>query len=130
MKGFHERFRAMTIRQLGLQPKGKGSPTTLTRVSERTFNPKTGRYEGGVETTYSGSAVRVNYSERSYKDVNVQYGDFQIYLSPVQVDGVDHPMPENTEVIEFLGKTCHIIRVEPFNDNGFDCGWKLQVRYG
>lgn len=130
MSGFHQRMRNMVIRQLGPQPKGKGSPTTLKRITDRKFNAKTGRYEDGVEEVYTGSAVRVNYSDYGYKDVTIVHGDFQLYMSPIQDTGDEHPEPKPTDVIEFLGKTVHVIRVSPFNDNGFNCGWKLQVRYG
>lgn len=131
VSGFHTRMRNMVIRQLGPQPRGKGSPTTLKRISGRKFNPKTGRNEDGVEETFTGSAVRVNYSEKNFRDVTIQSGDFQLYLSPVIPEtGEEHPEPKVDDRIVFLGKSCHIIRVEPFNDNGIGCGWKLQVRYG
>lgn len=132
MSGFHQRMRAMVIRQLGPQPRGKGVPVSLFRRTGGEYNPSTGGVDPEVVTEYKGSGVRVNYSEFAVKNAEtIQYGDFQIYLSPVQLDGLgEMPTPEVADQMTFLEKKVRVINIEPFNENGFGCGWKVQVRYG
>lgn len=128
--GFHNRMRNMVIRQLAYGKGGKGNPVDFKTKTKGVFNPATGKVEGSVESVVTGSGVRVNYSESSYKDATIQHGDFQLYLSPVLLDGSDAPVPRVGDRLTFLGKSVDVIKVSPFNDNGLDCGWKLQVRYG
>lgn len=130
MSGFHDRMRSMVVRQLALQPKGKGSPVTFSKRTGGGYDPITGGVHPEVVTNFNGSGVRVNYSEYSYKNVTIEYGDFQIYLSPVQTNGSNMPRPSIGDNFTFIDKTVRVINVSPFNDNGVDCGWKLQVRYG
>lgn len=128
--GFHDRMRAMVIRQLGLQPKGKGVPVVFLQRTGGGYDPITGGVYPEVVTEFNGSGVRVNYSEYAYKNVTIEYGDFQIYLSPVQTNGYPMPRPSIGDEFTFIDKTARVINLSPFNDNGIDCGWKLQVRYG
>lgn len=130
MLGFHDRMRAMVIRQLGLQPKGKGAPVTFHQHTGGGYNPTTGGVFPEVINEFNGSGVRVNYSEQAYKNVAIEYGDFQIYLSPVQIDGSPMPKPSIGDEFTFIDQKARVINISPFNDNGVDCGWKLQVRYG
>jgi hypothetical protein len=130
MAGFHNRMRAMVIRQLAPQPKGKGVPVTFKKKSGGGYDKVTGGIHPIIETEYIGSGVRVNYTEFNYNNEAINYGDFQIYLSPVQTDGTDIPRPSIGDEFTFLDKTVRVINLSPFNDNGLDCGWKLQVRYG
>lgn len=132
MAGFHQRMRAMVIRQLGPQPKGKGVPVSLFQRSGGEYDPATGGTTPEVVIEYKGSGVRVNYSEFAVKNANtIEYGDFQIYLSPVQVDNLgEMPAPSIADEMTFIDKTVRVINLEPFNENGFGCGWKVQVRYG
>lgn len=128
--GMHERLRAMTIRQLALQPKGKGVPVTFTKKTGGGYNPKNGKNEPIVTTTYVSSGVRVNYKDSNYSNTTIQYGDFQIYLSPVLDDGSETPKPLVGDAITFLDDLVKVVSIQPFNDNGVGCGWKLQVRHG
>lgn len=128
--GFHERMRAMVIRQLAPQPKGKGVPITFTKKTGGGYNPKTGKTEPIVTTTYVSSGVRVNYKDSNYANTTIQYGDFQIYLSPVLDTGEDTPKPVVGDAFTFLDELVKVVSIEPFNDNGVGCGWKLQVRHG
>lgn len=128
--GMHQRMRAMVIRQLGPQPKGKGVPITFTRRDGGGYNPETGNTDAPVVNNYITSGLRVNYSESAYKNSTIEYGDFQLYVSPVLSDGTDTPKPQNGDLFDFLGEQVIVISVKPFNDNGVGCGWKLQVRYG
>lgn len=127
--GMHERMRAMVIRQLAPQPKGKGVPTTLYKITEGEYDPVT---QESPQTTaeYIGSGVRVNYSDFAYRNTDIVYGDFQVYLSPVLADGTESPRPEIDDTILFQGEEVKVINLSPFNDNGVNCGWKLQVRKG
>lgn len=127
--GTHDRMRAMVIRQLALQPKGKGSPAVLSRRTGG-YDPETGDMTPIATTDYTTSALRVNYSEHAYKNSMILYGDFQLYISPVLDDGLDTPKPVVGDIIQFLGDECRVVNVAPFNDNGVGCGWKLQVRNG
>jgi hypothetical protein len=129
--GMHERMRAMVIRQLAPQPKGKGVPITFTKRSGGGYDPITGEDIPVTVTEFTSSGLRVNYSDKSYVNSTITYGDFQIYLSPVLVDGVtDTPTPSIRDTFNFLGKEVSVINVDPFNDNSVGCGWKLQVRHG
>lgn len=132
MSGFHNRMRAMVIRQLGPQPKGKGVPVTLFQRTGGFYNPVTGGVTPEVVNEFNGSGVRVNYSEFAVKNANtIEYGDFQIYLSPVQIDSsLEMPAPAIADEMTFLDKKVRVVNIEPFNDNGYGCGWKVQVRYG
>lgn len=130
MSGFHNRMRAMVIRQLGPQPRGKGVPVIFTKKTGGEYDRTTGGVTPIVETQFTGSGVRVNYSEYSYKTEAIEYGDFQIYLSPVQITGEEMPRPSINDEFMFIDKKVRLINLSPFNDNGIDCGWKLQVRYG
>lgn len=128
---FHDRMRAMVIRQLAPQPKGKGVPVTATKRVGGGYDPRTGETTPVVIETLVGSGLRVNYSEYSYTNSTITYGDFQLYLSPVLADGSgDMPEPAINDSLEFLGKDVTVINVSPFNENSIGCGWKLQVRYG
>lgn len=127
--GFHDRMRGMVIRQLALQPKGKGVPITLTKKTGG-YNPKTGKTEPIVVTEFVSSGIRVNYKESNYNNSTIQYGDFQVYLSPVLSDGGETPRPNIGDAIKFLDTLVKVINISPFNDNGVGCGWKLQVRNG
>lgn len=128
--GFHDRMRAMVIRQLSLQPKGKGVSVTLQHSVPGEFDPSTGGVTPTLVTEYAGSGVRVNYKEYAYKNTSIEVGDFQIYLSPVLVNGSEMPQPKLGDELIFINKTVRLINIEPFDDNGLNCGWKLQVRYG
>lgn len=130
MAGMHNRMRAMVIRNLGLQPKGQGSPVTFTKRISGGYDPKTGKTTPVVTQSYTGSAVRVNYSTFAYTNSTIVYGDFQLYLSPVLTDGGETPEPSVGDDYTFLGKKVTVINYSPFNDNGIGCGWKLQVRHG
>jgi hypothetical protein len=120
----------MVIRQLAPQPKGKGVPVTFKKKSGGGYDKVTGGVFPIIITEYTGSGVRVNYSEYGYKNEAIEYGDFQIYLSPVQADGSEMPTPAIGDEFVFLEKKARVINFSPFNDNGVDCGWKVQVRYG
>lgn len=128
--GMHDRMRAMVIRQLAPQPKGKGVPTTFTRKAGGGYDPSTGQGTPIVTKTYKTSALRVNYSTYAYKDTTILHGDFQLYVSPVLEDGTDTPTPVSGDMFTFLGAKVKVVKVEPFNDNGVGCGWKMQVRNG
>jgi len=128
--GMHDRMRAMVIRQLAPQPKGKGVPITFKRKSAGGYNPSTGVTTPVVTTTYTTSGLRVNYSEYAYRNTTIEYGDFQLYVSPVLEDGTDTPKPVVGDEFTFLGTVVKVINVAPFNDNSIGCGWKLQVRNG
>ena len=127
---FHDRMRAMVIRQLALQPKGKGSAVNLEYSIGGEFDPSTGGVTPIDVIVYNGSGVRVNYKEYAYKNTSIEVGDFQLYLSPVATDGTEMPKPETGDELTFIGKKVRVINIEPFDDNGTNCGWKLQVRYG
>jgi hypothetical protein len=128
--GFHDRMRNMVIRQLALQPKGKGVPITFTRKSGGGYDPMTGEVSPIVTETLVGSGIRVNYKDINYANTTIQHGDFQIYLSPVQDTGDEMPKPAVGDVFTFLEDTARVVSIEPFNDNSVGCGWKLQVRRG
>lgn len=128
--GMYDRIRAMTIRQLGLGRGGKGSAVILYKQGEGEFNPVTGRIEGAGTTEYAGSGLRINYTNFAYKSEAIEYGDFQLYLSPVLQDGVDCPAPVIEDTLLFLEETYKVINLEAWNAAGTSCGWKLQVRKG
>ena len=128
--GMYDRIRAMTIRQLGVGRGGKGSPVTLYKQGEGEFNPVTGRIEGAGTTEYAGSGLRVNYTNFEYKDEAIEHGDFQLYLSPVLLDGTDCPVPEVADTFSFLGDVYKVINIDTWNAAGVSCGWKAQSRKG
>lgn len=128
--GMHNRMRNMVIRQLAPQPKGKGVAVTFKRRSGGGYDPSTGETTPIVTSTYTTSAVRVNYSDYAYKNTTIQYGDFQLYVSPVLEDGTDTPKPVIGDEFTFLSEIVKVVNVAPFNDNGIGCGWNLQVRHG
>ncbi len=127
MSSMHPRMRAMVIRNLGLAPRGQGSVVVLRQVEDAVFNPTTGELEQ-VVTEYTGSGVRVNYSEYTHRNFNIPYSDYQIYLSPVQADGEEMPTPQIDDTLVFLGNEVKVVELHPFNENGFGCGWKIRVR--
>lgn len=126
----HNRMRNMVIKNLGLQPRGQGSPISFTKRVSGGYDPKTGKNTPVVTKEFVGSAVRVNYSTFAYTNSTISYGDFQLYLSPVLLDRSETPEPSIGDEYVFLGKKVTVINYSPFNDNGIGCGWKLQVRYG
>jgi len=128
--GMYDRIRAMTIRQLGVDRGGKGSPVILYKQEEGVFNPATGRIDGGGTVKYTGSGLRVNYTNFEYKSEVIEHGDFQIYLSPVLLDGTDCPPPAIADTFLFLGDVYKVINLEPWNAAGIECGWKVQSRKG
>lgn len=128
--GMYDRIRAMTIRQLGVGRGGKGSPVTLYKQVEGVFNPVTGRIEEAITTEYAGSGLRVNYTNFEYKSEAIEHGDFQLYLSPVLLDGTDCPVPEIADTFSFLGDVYKVINVDTWNAAGVSCGWKVQSRKG
>ena len=128
--GFHNRMRAMVVRQLALQPKGKGAAVKVEYSVGGEFDPSTGGVTPIDIIEYNGSGVRVNYKEYAYKNTSIEVGDFQIYLSPVTIDGTEMPPPKMGDELTFIDKKVRVINIQPFDDNGIDCGWKLQVRYG
>lgn len=127
---FHNRMRAMVIRNLAPQPKGQGVPITFVYRTGGGYDKVTGGVKPETVTEIVGSGVRVNYSEFAYRNTAIVYGDFQVYLSPVKADGTDMPTPKIGDELIFLGNKARVINFGPFNDNGVGCGWKLQVRYG
>jgi hypothetical protein len=120
----------MVIKQLGVGRGGNGVQLTLTRRIPGAYDPTTGGSTPTINVDYVGSGLRVNYNEYAYRNETIVYGDFQLYVSPVLIDGTDCPDPQIGDIIYFLEKKIKVINVKPFNDNGTDCGWKLQVRYG
>lgn len=127
MSSMHPRMRAMVIRNLGLAPRGQGSVVVLKQVEDGVFNPATGELEQ-VVTEYTGSGVRVNYSEYTHRNFDIPYSDYQIYLSPIQADGEEMPTPQIDDTLVFLGNEVKVVELHPFNENGFGCGWKIRVR--
>lgn len=156
MANVHERMRNMVIRNLALQPKGKGVALKLIKTVNGEFDPTIGAI---VQTTkeYNGSGVRVNYSAYTMRNFDIPYSDYQIYLSPIQLTippvyagdptvysgsltwyagqpagsanpVIEMPTPSIDDTINFLGHLVKIIEVNPFNENGYGCGWKLRVR--
>lgn len=128
--GFHDRMRAMVIRQLAPQPKGKGVLVTFTKRVSGGFDPETGDTTPIVNKEFTSSGLRVNYSEWTHANTNIPYGDFQIYLSPILEDGADTPEPSIGDHYTFMSKSVVVVNYSHFNDNGPGCGWKLQVRHG
>lgn len=128
--GMHNRLRAMTIRNLGVGPKGKGATAILTKVTPGVFVPETSELIGPTEVEYVGSGLRVNYTTYEYRGVDILYGDFKLYLSPVLQNGADTPLPEIEDLIRFDGKTYKVKSLEAWNAAGVVCGWKIQVREG
>lgn len=128
--GMHDRLRNMTIRQLGLGPRGKGAPVTLNKITDGVFDPETSSIIGGGITSYDSSGLRVKYTSYDYRDTNIVHGDFQLYLSPVLVDGTDCPEPLIGDTVEFQNDLYKVINLEPWNAAGVVCGWKLQMRKG
>lgn len=124
----HERFRAMTIRQLGL--KGNGIPAVLHKETEGVYNPSTGFVEGGGSVDYEGSGIRVNYKTFDYRDLTIAHGDFRLYLSPQLQNGNDCPAPENGDTVTFDNDTYKVINFETWKAGHLDCGWKIQLRKG
>lgn len=129
MSGFHKRMRNMVIRNLGIGRGGKGVPVTFVKRYPGEYDPTTGGVTEETVVTLNGSGVRVNYQDSAYKNESIIYGDFQIYLSPVQVDGTEMERPNVGDTLTFMQTSVRIVNVSPFNDNGENCGWKLQVRY-
>lgn len=129
----HPRQRQMVIRRLGIGKGGQGVALKLIKTVDGEFDPTIGAI---VQTTkeYTGSGVRVNYSAYTMRNFDIPYTDYQIYLSPVQIQTdplvpvADMPTPEIDDVIEFMSKLVKVVEVHPFNENGFGCGWKLRVR--
>ena len=135
----HPRQRQMVIRRLGIGKGGQGVALKLIKTVDGEFDPTIGAI---VQTTkeYNGSGVRVNYSAYTMRNFDIPYTDYQIYLSPLQLQAdpdvpgdplppiEEMPEPEIDDVIEFMSKLVKVVEVHPFNENGFGCGWKLRVR--
>lgn len=135
----HPRQRQMVIRRLGIGKGGQGVALKLIKTVDGEFDPTIGAI---VQTTkeYNGSGVRVNYSAYTMRNFDIPYTDYQIYLSPLQLQAdpdvpgdplppiKEMPEPEIDDVIEFMSKLVKVVEVHPFNENGFGCGWKLRVR--
>lgn len=129
--GMHDRLRNMTIRQLGLGPKGKGAPATLHKITEGVFDPETSSIIGGGIVDYNGSAVRINYTSFDYRDTNIVHGDFRLYMCPVLTDGTtDMPAPAIEDTITFDNDLYKVINLETWKAADVNCGWKLQMRKG
>lgn len=135
----HPRQRQMVIRRLGIGKGGQGVALKLIKTVDGEFDPTIGAI---VQTTkeYNGSGVRVNYSAYTMRNFDIPYTNYQIYLSPLQLQAdpdvpgdplppiEEMPEPEIDDVIEFMSKLVKVVEVHPFNENGFGCGWKLRVR--
>lgn len=130
----HQRMRNMVIRQLGLAPKGQGVELTLKKAEDGGFDPSTGTIAQTI-TEYTGTGVRVNFSEYTMRNFDIALTDFQIYMSPIQLTAIgdpilEMPIPEIDDTIEFLNQELKVVEVRPFNENGYGCGWKIRVRTG
>ena len=128
----HQRMRNMVIKNLGLAPKGSGVQLTLRKVEDGAFDPTTGTLTQ-VINEYTGTGLRMDFSEWPRKNFDIPYSDFQVYLSPIQLTSVGDPVlemptPEIDDTIVFLGKEVKVINFEAFNENGVGCGWKVHVR--
>lgn len=129
----HPRQRQMVIRRLGIGKGGQGVSLKLVKVADGAFDPATGTLNQ-TATEYQGSGVRVNYSEYTHRHFDIPYSDYQIYMSPVQIQTdplvpvADMPTPEIDDTVKFLSTEAKIVEVHPFNENGLGCGWKLRVR--
>ena len=129
----HPRQRQMVIRRLGVGRGGQGALLTLTKVVDGVFDPETGSMVQ-TSTDYQGSGVRVSYSEYTHRNFDIPYSDYQIYLSPVQIQpdpevpAEEMPTPEIDDTITFLGHLVKVVELRPFNENGQGCGWKVRVR--
>lgn len=123
----HQRMRNMVIRNLAPAPRGSGVVITLKKVVEGDFNPETGEVENTVEE-YTGSGVRVRFTEWHHANFDIPYSDYRVYVSPVLQDGAECPTPEIDDTIIFLGDQAKVVNLKPFNDNGVNCGWDVHVR--
>ncbi len=117
----------MVIRNLAPAPRGSGVIITLKKVVEGEFNPETGEVENTVEE-YTGSGVRVRFTEWHHANFDIPYSDYRVYVSPVLQDGTECPTPEIDDTIIFLGDEAKVVNLKPFNDNGVNCGWDVHVR--
>lgn len=123
-------MRGVAIKMLGLAPKGYGGPLTLTQVTEGVFDPSTGGITDPVVTTYNCSGLRMNYESWDYRNTAIASGDYQIYLSPVLIDGTECPKPVTGNTITLGTEVGGVVSIEPFNSDVVNCGWKLQMRLG
>lgn len=126
----HKRMRNMVIRNLGTGRGGQGVPLIFKKTIPGGYDRATGGVTPSQTITRTGSGVRMNYKQYAYANTAIQVGDFQIYMSPIDSEGVDFERPNLNDTLTFQGETVRIINVYPFNDNSENCGWKLQVRHG
>lgn len=124
--GIQDRLRAMVIKNLS--PKGAGVAMTLTKTTGSVFNPGTSSVTPGTTTNYLGSGLRVNYKAYEYKNTAIEYGDFQVYLSPVLLDGTDCPRPATGDKVIIGAESATVVNLERWNSNELECGYKLQMR--
>jgi len=130
MSKVQDNLRKLTIRRLGVGPKGQGAPAVLTRTVKGEYNPAEGSFPSEVVTSYEGSGLRVNYTSYEYRDTTIKHGDFKLYMCPVLQDGTDSPVPVIADIITFDGVKCKVVNLESWNSSGIECGWKLQMRKG
>jgi hypothetical protein len=131
MTDIYDRARALAIKSLAKRGQGgKGATMVLTKPSTLppVYNPATGTATPDTPGTYTGSALRTNYSAFDIDGTRIRAGDVKLLVSPVQAGGADLPDPAPGDSILFDSVTYKVINVSLWNYAGLDIGFEVQAR--
>lgn len=127
MPDIYDRAKALATRMLAPRSKGgKGLDLVLRREIVGEYDPDAPAVPS--ELVVSGSGFREEYDNKYIDGTLIVRGDVKLLVSPVQLSGVDMPIPLSNDHIHFDGTTYTVIAVGPWNYAGLAVGFELQVR--
>ncbi len=121
MSDIFDRARALATDALASRAKGgKGGVMVLTKPSTLPpiYNPATGTATPVSPATYTGSAVRLQYSTRDIDGTRIRTGDVKLLVSPVQAGGASLPTPKPGDGVTFGGISYSVIACQPLDYTG------------
>lgn len=129
MSDIYDRARALAIRSLSTRAQGgKGGVMVLAKPSTAPYNPATGTASPNTPVSYTGSALRTNYSAFDIDGTRIRAGDVKLLVSPVQAGGVALPAPAAGDTVTFDLVAYKVINVNLWNYAGLDIGFEVQAR--
>lgn len=106
----------------------KGGVVVLRRELPGEYDPENGGPGAGSTTEYTGTAVKLNYSQDDIDGTLIKQGDQQLLLSPLQRDGAPMPLPVSGDLVLIGAKIYSVQSVVDLQPTDTSLLFTLQLR--
>lgn len=98
-----------------------GSPITVTRAGNKTYNVETNSYDDNGKTI-SGYSLLSSFNQKDIDGTNIKFGDILFFAS---LDDV----PKSNDTVLYNGKSYTVVNVDVFAPDGkTDIFYNIQAR--